>query len=180
MSISSILKSVLRYYYLRYIVKSPLPYLSYQAFSEYLVAENSRYEKYYIPPGGLQGKTVLDIGAEEGCTALFFFKHGAKRVICIESRPEAYANLKKNAEALKWDAVVINDVFKVEHLNYDVDFIKMNIEGYEAIILDLPIPKVPMVVEVHGLWLVDQFTNRRWHKASKDIILHCRAMLCNW
>ncbi|MGA2573324.1 MAG: hypothetical protein ABSF36_03820 [Candidatus Methanomethylicaceae archaeon] len=179
MSSFTVLKSILRYY-LRYIVGSPLPFLSHQAFSEYIISESSRYEKYYIPPIDLKDKTVLDVGAEEGCTALFFFKHGAKKVICIEPQPEAFANLKKNAEALKWNAILINDVFKLDHLSLDVNFIKMNIEGYEALILDQPIPKIPMVMEVHGLWLVDEFVKRGWHKASGNDATHCRAMLNNW
>jgi 2-polyprenyl-3-methyl-5-hydroxy-6-metoxy-1,4-benzoquinol methylase len=56
------------------------------------------WEKYYIPPFSLKGKTVLDVGAGCGETVFLFFLHGAKKVIAIEPNVKAVKYLKENAK----------------------------------------------------------------------------------
>jgi len=46
-----------------------------------LEGELDMWHKHYLPIG----QTVLDVGAGCGETALFYLKHGAQRVICIEA-----------------------------------------------------------------------------------------------
>lgn len=83
-------------------------------------AELDYWHKWYIPPNGIKG-TVLDVGAGCGETANFYLAHGAERVICIESDPQAllylYVNYRRDPRIL-----IIPD---------RIDRVKIDIEGSE-------------------------------------------------
>lgn len=49
-----------------------------------LATEWKIWEKYYLPPFPLYGKTILDVGAGCGETAFFYILYGAKKIIAIE------------------------------------------------------------------------------------------------
>ena len=118
--------------------------------------ERVAWEKFYAPIN-LTGKTVLDVGAGEGESAYFFLKHGAKRVVCVEPWDEAYANLELNAKFHK-EIVPIFKAFSLDDLKIpDIDFAKIDIEGYEEILVGQPKPSFAVVVELHGLQLRDRF-----------------------
>jgi len=57
-----------------------------------LEGELGLWHKHYLPVG----RTVLDVGAGCGETALFYLKHGAQRVICIEGDEKALELLSRN------------------------------------------------------------------------------------
>ncbi|MDE1834966.1 MAG: hypothetical protein KGH64_06555 [Candidatus Micrarchaeota archaeon] len=84
-------------------------------------------------------ETILDIGAGEGETALFYVLHGAKKVICIEGDKKNYARLVKNAKIIekKYNAQIIT-------INAMLGNIKIDIEGGEE----------RMILEQHfaGYW----------------------------
>jgi len=115
--------------------------------------EYDDWEKYYLPIS-VTGLTVLDVGAGEGETALFFLEHGAKGVICIEPHYASYLRLRENAKDKP--IVCLNKRFSLKDLNLPFDFMKMDIEGYEEILLSAQFDK-PCAVEVHGLQLRDKF-----------------------
>ncbi len=87
------------------------------AHRETLKSELHIWHKHYLPIG----KTVLDVGAGCGETAYFYLRHGAERVICIESNPEAIRMLHAN----------FNHDARVLILEATIDSVKVDIEGGE-------------------------------------------------
>jgi len=88
------------------------------------------WHSVYLPPGGLSGFNVLDIGAGCGETAQFFLNHGARSVRPVEKDPTAFSLLKENFAGdprISWDGP------------FQVDFIKSDCEGGER----------NMVIETH-------------------------------
>jgi len=82
-----------------------------------LEGELDMWHKHYLPIG----QTVLDVGAGCGETALFYLKHGAQRVICIEADKTALELLVKN----------FGSDDRVSIVSARVDSIKIDIEGDE-------------------------------------------------
>ncbi len=121
--------------------------------------EQEQWEKYYLPNFSLEGKTVLDVGAGAGETALFYLKHGAKKVIAIEINPFAIHCLAFNVMIKKLNIEISPVPFKLEHITEEVDFMKCDIEGGEKILLNsdkLP----PSIIEVNGKELITQFVEK--------------------
>ncbi len=86
-----------------------------------LIEELSLWHEHYLPPSGLEGKTVLDLGAGCGETAFFFLVHGASRVVCIESDQNAVRLLRENFSSDN----------RVDIVHAQIDAIKIDIEGSE-------------------------------------------------
>ena len=140
-------------------------------FSKYrkdtIQSETNDWFKYYLPVD-LKGKVVLDVGAGEGESALFFLRHGASHVYCIECCDYAFQNLKLNARNCA-RITPIHKLFDLQDLERKVDFLKMDIEGYEEVLLSADI-KIPAVVEVHGLQLRDKFKSAGWQIKSPTFV----------
>ena len=118
-------------------------------------------------PVDIRGKVVLDVGAGEGESALFFLAHGAKKVVCVEANPLYFKNLIINSK--RFSIVPVCKPFCVEMLNdFIFDFLKVDIEGYEECLLDVDL-KVPAVIEVHGLQLRDKFRDRGFRVADSRV-----------
>lgn len=116
--------------------------------------------QYYLPPGGVEGKTVLDLGGGCGETAKFFLDHGAKKVIVVEPNPLCFDFLDYNAERHE-ELVVLKEKAKLPHLGLVCDLVKMDIEGYEAMFLPyLDDLNIDIVLEAHSNYIVDQFLLR--------------------
>ena len=117
-----------------------------------------KYGKYVnseYPSLDVQDKVVLDVGAADGDTARWWFKHGARHVICIEKNPSQARKIKME------NTTVLNEYFKLDHLKLYHDCMKMDIEGYEALLLpylDAGGKLKPTAMEVHNWYLVEQFT----------------------
>ena len=75
------------------------------------------WHRVYLPVKG----TVLDVGAGSGETALFYLKHGADHVVCIECDPAALDNLRQN----------FGHEPRVTIIPVRIDNIKIDIEGSE-------------------------------------------------
>ncbi len=127
-----------------------------------ILLENIDWQTHYVPIN-LKGKTVLDVGAGEGETAKFFLEHGAQKVVCVEPDQECFKRLVYNAERHK-ELVPINAPFDLGMLKLSFDFMKMDIEGYEQILLGVQLPK-PSVLEIHGLYLRDAFKAKGYRMA---------------
>lgn len=132
--------------------------------ASFIVDEWKVWGKYYIPHFSLQGKTILDVGAGRGETALLFFLHGAYKVIAVEPNVKAVECLKENMERNDWYVEIVAEPFSLEHLKFNYDFMKMDGEGCEELLLKLPKVDKPCVVEVHSSKLLNEFMREGWRK----------------
>ena len=131
------------------------------SFYDFYAEYAKEWERDYIPDGGLRGKTVLDVGAGCGETALLFLRAKASKVICIEPDEFAYDALVVNAAMNNWNVVMaIQDNFHAEYIEkFKPDFCKIDCEGGERELLKLDrLP--PMVLEIHGRKLYEAFKRR--------------------
>ncbi len=134
---------------------------SFSAFRVGMIkTETVDWEKHYLPID-LRGKVVLDVGAGEGETAMFFLRHGASKVVCVESCVDANKHLAVNERNHPGRIVAITDKFQLSQLEIPHDFLKMDIEGYEEVLLGVKL-ETPAAVEVHGLQLGDKFEAAGW------------------
>jgi len=121
-----------------------------------ILTETKEWEAYYLPIS-VNGLRVLDVGAGEGETARFFLQHGASEIVCIEQDKPSWEILKRNAE--HHPLTCLNKRFDLKDLEIPHDFMKIDIEGYEELLLQARL-KEPSVIEVHGLQLRDKFQSQ--------------------
>jgi len=134
------------------------------------------WEKHYLPNFPLHGKAVLDVGAGAGETALLYFLHGAESVVCVEPNNSAVPYLSENILINEWKALIIQEPFCLKHLKIPHDFMKMDIEGAEDMLLNANYDK-PCVIEVHNRDILKQFLNNGFkvvHSTSPDQCLIAR------
>ena len=115
-------------------------------------------------------KKVLDIGCDHGSTADFFIQKGAKFVIGIDSNPDFIAEFKKNIAKYSLPALVIAEVIDNANLlsrlilGFSPDVVKLDCEGCEKYLLDVPediLIKVPeYILEVHSNELLEQLKQK--------------------
>ena len=114
------------------------------------VGEWPAWKRYYLPKVGIRGKTVLDIGAGCGETAYFFLKNGARSVECVEADEEAGSLLLENIRRNGWNANPHLERFSISHLSLKHDFVKIDCEGGESLLLDGSVARLePCRVEMH-------------------------------
>ncbi|MDG6996328.1 MAG: methyltransferase domain-containing protein [Nitrososphaerota archaeon] len=118
--------------------------------------ESFNFAKWYTPIN-LEGSIVLDVGAGNLETAVMFLQKGARKVIAIDSDPGACEISRKNVARLGINVEVICSEFNLDHLKIPHSFLKMDIEGGERELLKVEQLPRPLVVEVHGKELIDQF-----------------------
>ena len=147
-------------------------------YGRIIISEWEIWNKFYRFPFSLLGKTVLDVGAGCGESALFFSLCKAEKVICIEKNLDLIRFIEENRKtnSLNWD--IINEPFNLSHLKLKFDAIKMDIEGCESELLNLVNIPSPMVLEVHSQLLFKEFS-RRGFKTSKVIDSKNRIVLMN-
>lgn len=137
-----------------------------------LIWERPYWERSYLPPFSLQGKTVLDAGAGCGETAYLFFEHGASKVIAVESSAEDVRFLSDNIKTNGWDVEVVNAPFSLTHLQKSFDMMKMDIEGGEVALLSLDRIEFPCVIEVHSEETKNQFVSKFGMRVSHELRKH--------
>jgi hypothetical protein len=135
--------------------------------------------RLYLPPFSLKNKVVLDIGSCCGETAFLFLKNGARKVICIERNLDKIRLIRENKRRLNLNVDVIPESFCLRHLNLDYDFIKCDVEGYEMVLIDYARSLKPCVLEVHNLWIRDQFLKRGFRDLTKFTGIGI-GLMCNW
>jgi len=127
----------------------------------YLLAhEWSTWQRTYTPVS-VVGKSVLDVGAGCGETAYFYFRKGARKVICVEPNMNAVECLKRNAVRHSWNVEIVPEPFKLEILDdYQFDFMKMDGEGCERELLRLDELPCTAIVESHSPELTEILTDQ--------------------
>ena len=116
-----------------------------------------------------QGKTILDLGADHGSTASFFFEKGARKVIAVEGNPDLYHELVVNYG--NDPDVVCIFLFLDKPLQFEdlikkskPDIVKIDIEGDELHFLGISREVLLMVpaymIEVHSGTLKDLTVNK--------------------
>ena len=113
-------------------------------------AEFQEWEKYYLPPASVpKHALILDVGARDGDSALFYVNHGYTNLRLIEPNPEYWPNLLANAEELRLraDIEVRQKRFTLDDLD-GVAFVKMDCEGCEQE-YDYKNFGIPYAVETH-------------------------------
>ena len=120
----------------------------------------------------MKGKTVLDVGAGCGESAYFYFQHGAKRVIGIESNRSNVKYLELNKRLYNrygFEFKFYLEKFDLLHLGLNFDFCKMDIEGGEVELLKLKKIDFPLSVEVHSQDLEAAFTKRGFRTEGRTV-----------
>lgn len=114
-----------------------------------------------------KNKTVLDLGADFGSTALYFKKKGAREIIAVEGDPELAILLKQNARRYPYIVPMhkrITSSKDIEHLidQYKFDVAKVDIEGAEAHLDNCNnLSKIPQwMVEVHNPYVYRLLTKK--------------------
>jgi predicted nicotinamide N-methyase len=95
-------------------------------YFELLWREWQSWKSWYLPPWSLKGKTVLDVGAGCGETALFYYLHGASRVIAIEPQSSLTHLLRKNMARNNWDMEVVEGLFQMPMLDWTARVVRLN------------------------------------------------------
>ena len=147
----------LYYYYLHY-----RKYTFSQGRARIITTETPVWKKHYLPKMPLDKEAlILDAGAGEGETILFYARHGFRHFRAVEIDTKSCEILKQNIEADHHLNVEIrNSPFSLEDLN-NIDFAKIDVEGAERQLLSLAKVQHEMIVEVHGSRLLEEF-ERKW------------------
>lgn len=114
-----------------------------------LINELEMIHSLYCPID-LTGKKVLDVGSGCGETALVFWRAGATKITGIEIDKRAIELAKLNAKSNGMPLEVIEEPFKLEHLAIEHDFLKIDIEGGEALLLNYNGVLNPCAIEGHS------------------------------
>jgi SAM-dependent methyltransferase len=128
------------------------------------IMEQRKWSVDYMPPGGLKGKRVLDVGAGCGESCKFFLDNGVRSVYAVENNVEARRYLMRNSRLNRGLFVSALKTFTPRFHLQDpsaFDLVKMDIEGYELMFADWldvhPEFNVDTVVEAHSVYVKDRF-----------------------
>lgn len=141
--------------------KLGITYTSTINYRRLIMTEWETWKRFYTFPFSLEGKTILDIGAGCGETALFYSTYGAKKIICVEQDKRLIPFLEKNRDANRLDMDILNEPFNLNHLKLSFDGAKMDIDGGEKEFLKIN-RRIwfPLVAEIHGDELERAFLER--------------------
>ena len=116
--------------------------------------EIEEWQKYYTPPPSVaKDDLILDVGAREGDSALFYALSGYRNLRLVEPNPMYFNNLIHNVASLNKFGIEIDlrlHPFRPDEQLPGVKFIKFDCEGCESEI-DLDKLTVPWVAEMHEL-----------------------------
>jgi hypothetical protein len=131
-----------------------------------LKSELGLWHRAYLPIP--EKATILDLGAGCGETAFFYLRHGAKRVIAIESNRQCFENINHN----------FGPSDQVISINERLDHIKCDIEGSEnGMVIETHFPfklrklEKPLPSGHVRLWRLEKdwgnIFNKAWRKISQ-------------
>ena len=128
-------------------------------YATVFMREFVEWDRHYKFPSSPKGKTILDVGAGCGETILYFALKGCRNFVAVEPDKTCVRLLKENAEKNGLNVKIHNEVLKKEHLGEDYDFVKIDCEGGEALLLEHEVDK-PVAAEVHGEKLMKSFLSK--------------------
>jgi hypothetical protein len=132
-----------------------------------MLYEWGTWTRCYAPRGfDFHGKTVLDVGAGEGETVELYRLLGAKKFICVEPDPQRASRLRENSKRNGWETEVFEEPFSLKFLERDFDFMKMDCEGCERILLGMHL-SFPCMIETHGSSTAEGFLKMDGFSAVK-------------
>ena len=109
------------------------------------------FKREYSPPPSVPKDALLvDVGARDGDSAIYFWSLGYTRMRLVEPDPETWGRLVHNADELSrrgCDVEVFLEPFHLEHLK-GAAFVKLDCEGCEGSV-DFSSLHVPWVAEFH-------------------------------
>jgi len=126
-------------------------------------------ENYNLHYGfaSFKDKSILDLGADHGSSVDFFFKHGAKYIVAVEGDHDLFLKLSYNFNTNP-NVLCIENMIKSSHAfidlleSYNPDLVKIDIEGDEKYLLDIPTDLISKInewlIETHTVELFDKFT----------------------
>ena len=110
-------------------------------------------------PVNVEGKTVIDVGADYGSTAYYFLQKGAVRVVCVEGNPALYRQLQANMRFLPNCVAVYKHLQSpsdfTEVLQYTAETVKVDVEGAEKHLLKVE----PRLLQQHYEWIIELHRN---------------------
>jgi hypothetical protein len=132
-----------------------------------LIHEHELWSKLYLPKGHLnRDAVVLDAGAGEGETILFYSRHGFRNFIAMEVDANACDRLKRNTRHL--NVALHMRKFRKEDLLLGADFAKIDVEGGEEELLSLDSePPCEMILEIHNDQLLQRF-KKKWPRMQVE------------
>lgn len=117
----------------------------------------TKHGDYDAMYGGVDyaGKVVLDIGADEGSTAVYFLLHGAKQVVCSEKNPAMVKALQEYAAGEPRVVVqpAMESAAQVEGWlrAFAPEVAKVDVEGAEVVLWDV----VPEALRMPAVWVIE-------------------------
>jgi predicted RNA methylase len=115
-----------------------------------VLKELEMWHVQYLPCG----RRVLDVGAGCGETALFYLKHGAEQVVCIEGDPKVLGILHRNFDK---DPRVTIVPLMLDHIKVDVD------GAEEGMLVETHFPH-----ELRHLWRDGDSETRLWRLSRRS------------
>jgi len=110
-------------------------------------------------PVNVEGKTVIDLGADYGSTAYYFLSKGALRVVCVEGNPTLFRQLQANMRYLPNCIAVYKHLRSAsdfaEVLAHTAEIVKVDVEGAEKHLLKVE----PGVLQQHYEWIIEIHRN---------------------
>jgi hypothetical protein len=120
-----------------------------------LDVELESWKRYYLPSKFVPSDDplILDAGAGEGETVMFYYLLGFRRFRCVESDKLAFKRLSRNVAKLRDAKVHLFNRRFLAHDVHGVDFAKIDVEGGEVQLIEADKRKLPteIVVETHSL-----------------------------
>lgn len=112
-------------------------------------------------------KIILDLGADYGSTAYYFLRKGATRVIAVEGDQQLVKKLSRNFRKDYRVTCIHGFIDKAEQISslilcYHPDLVKVDIEGYEKVILNVP----KEVLKQANEWLIEVHSDELYHALS--------------
>jgi len=140
--------------YRRFYPTADFDYLTWALIS----LEYNLWRRFYLPTKPLgKDAVILDAGAGEGETILFFATYGYHNFIAVENNLSKCRKIEDSTSHLNVD--VRKREFRAEDLN-NVDYAKVDVEGGERELLHLEKLPCELTVEIHDSYLLEKLIHK--------------------
>ncbi len=120
--------------------------------------EYNLWKQFYLPTKPLnKDAVILDAGAGEGETILFYSSYGYHNFIAVENNPSKWRKIETNTKHLNVE--LRRRAFRVEDLS-NIDYAKIDVEGGEKELLLLEKLPCEFTVEIHNTDLLEKLVHK--------------------